>query len=118
MNKTHIEYREKLQRLSQQLGNKLPEPMKAFASLHKASIADGTLNSKTKELISLGIAITVRCEGCISYHVHDALKAGATAEEIVETIGVAILMGGGPAMVYGCEALEALEQFLTQDEAV
>ena len=92
--------------------------MKAFASLHKASIADGTLNSKTKELISLGIAITVRCEGCISYHVHDALKAGATAEEIVETIGVAILMGGGPAMVYGCEALEALEQFLTQDEAV
>ena len=92
--------------------------MKAFASLHKASIADGALSSKTKELISLGIAITVRCEGCISYHVHDALKAGATAEEIVETIGVAILMGGGPAMVYGCEALEALEQFLTQDEAV
>ena len=76
------------------------------------------MSSKTKELISLGIAITVRCEGCISYHVHDALKAGATAEEIVETIGVAILMGGGPAMVYGCEALEALEQFLTQDEAV
>ena len=59
----------------------------------------------------MGIAITVRCDGCIAFHVHDALKSGATPNEIVETIGVAVLMGGGPAVVYGCEALEALQQF-------
>ena len=115
MEQDHVEYRKKLQQLSKQLATKLPDPMHAFSNLHKTTIADGALTSKTKELIALGIAITVRCEGCISYHVSDALHAGASAEEIVETIGVAILMGGGPAMVYGCEALEALEQFLAED---
>jgi AhpD family alkylhydroperoxidase len=58
-------------------------------------------------------SIAARCDGCIAYHVHDALKAGATRKEIVETIGVAVLMGGGPATVYGAEAFEALNQFET-----
>ncbi len=95
-----------------QLGQKLPETMTAFGELHKSSIEDGALSSKVKEMIALGIAITIRCEGCIAFHVRDAIKAGATPEEIAETVGVAVLMGGGPSVVYGCEALEALEQFM------
>jgi len=63
---------------------------------------------------ALGIGIAARCDGCIAYHVHDALRAGATRKEIVETIGVAIMMGGGPATMYGAQAFEALEQFETQ----
>jgi len=101
-----------LTKLMGELGAKIPATLKGFNDLHKASIADGSLPSKTKELIALGIAITVRCDGCIAFHVHDALTAGATSEEIMETIGVAILMGGGPALVYGCEAMEALSQFV------
>ena len=101
-----------LTRLMEELGTNIPETMKAFNELHKASIAKGTLTTKTKELIALGIAITVRCDGCIAFHVHDALKAGASSQEILETIGVAILMGGGPAVVYGSEAMEALSQFI------
>lgn len=89
----------------------LPETMSAFSDLHKASTADGALSSKIKELIALSIGITLRCDGCISFHIKDALKAGASKKEIVETIGVAVLMGGGPSVMYGCEALEALEQF-------
>jgi len=95
-----------------ELGKKIPYTMEGFNKLHKASIANRALTSTTKELIALGIAITVRCDGCIAFHVHDALKSGATPEEITETIGVAILMGGGPALMYGCEALEALNQFM------
>ena len=72
---------------------------------------DGALEKKAKELIALGIGIAVRCDGCISYHINDALKAGASRREIIETISVAVMMGGGPSMVYGCEALEALDQF-------
>ncbi|MDO6442035.1 MULTISPECIES: carboxymuconolactone decarboxylase family protein [unclassified Marinobacter] len=94
------------------LGAAIPDVMEGFGALHKASIADGALDSKTKELIALGIAITVRCDGCISFHVHDALTAGATREEIAETVSVAILMGGGPSMVYGIEAMQATEQFM------
>jgi AhpD family alkylhydroperoxidase len=101
-----------LTKLMQELGTKIPETMKGFNDLHKASTAEGALPSKTKELIALGIAIAVRCDGCIAFHVHDALMAGSTSEEILETIGVALLMGGGPALVYGCEAMEALEQFV------
>ncbi len=95
-----------------QLGKKLPETMKAFSELHEASVSDGALSSMEKELIALGIAITIRCEGCIAFHVRDAIQAGATPEQIAETVGVAVLMGGGPSVVYGCEALEALEQFM------
>jgi len=100
-----------LNKAMKKLGTRIPESMKGFADLHKASIAKGALTSKTKELIALGIAITVRCDGCIAYHVHDSLQAGASSEEIMETIGIAIMMGGGPSVVYGCEAMEALDQF-------
>ena len=93
------------------LGTVLPEIMGPFSNLHHASGSDGALTGKTKELIALGIAICVRCEGCIAAHVHDAIEQGATRAEIAETVGVAILMGGGPSVVYGCEAMQALEEF-------
>ncbi|UCE04123.1 MAG: carboxymuconolactone decarboxylase family protein [Candidatus Latescibacterota bacterium] len=87
--------------------------MAAYAQLHRAATAPGALETKSKELIALGISIAIRCDGCIAYHVRDALRAGATRDEIVETIGVSVLMGGGPAVMYGAEALAALEQFET-----
>ena len=111
MNKRYPEHYEHIQSLMGKLGQEIPGTMGGFGRLHKAAVADGVLSTEVKELIALGIAITVRCDGCIAYHVHDALQAGATREEIYETIGVAILMGGGPSIMYGCEALEALEQF-------
>ena len=98
----------------EKLGVEMPSVMQGFAALHEASIKSGALDSKTKELIALGIAITVRCDGCISFHVHDALQAGANKEEIAETVSVAILMGGGPSVVYGVEAMQALSQFMEQ----
>lgn len=56
-------------------------------------------HQKAKELMALSIAVCVRCDGCIAYHVHDALEAGASRDEIAEAIGVAVLMGGGPSVV-------------------
>ena len=88
-----------------------PDVMKGFMELHSESMADGALPKKVKELIALGIAICIRCDGCIAFHIHDALKAGASHDEIACTIGVAILMGGGPSVVYGSQALDALKEF-------
>lgn len=101
-----------------QLGDSIPNTMAGFSRLHHAATnGKGTLDTKTKELIALGIAIAIRCEGCIAFHVHDALAAGASEQDILDTIGVAILMGGGPAVIYGCEAFEAMKQFeVTPDE--
>jgi len=109
--KNHPKNYEALVSSMRNLGADIPETMSAFSELHKSGTAEGALSKMTKELIALGIAITVRCDGCIAFHVSDALKAGASRAEIVETIGVAIMMGGGPSVVYGCEAFEALKQF-------
>ena len=94
------------------LGEAEPQVMQAFGALMSSTAGtDGALSVKVKELISLAIAITVRCDGCIAHHVKAVIKAGATRDELVETIGVAQLMGGGPSTVYGIEALEAYDQF-------
>jgi len=95
----------------EKLGIEIPEVMQNFGALHESAVKNGALDHKTKELIALGIAITVRCDGCISFHVHDAIEAGATEQEVAETVSVAILMGGGPSVVYGTEAMQAFEQF-------
>ena len=86
-------------------------PMAGFDRLSREALADRVLSKKSKELICLGIAISARSEDCILFHIHDAICAGARREEILETIEVAILMGGGPAVVYGAKALQALERF-------
>jgi AhpD family alkylhydroperoxidase len=88
-----------------------PDVMKGFMELHSETMADGALTRKEKELIALGIAICIRCDGCIAFHINDALKAGATHDEIADTIGVAILMGGRPSVLYGSHALDALKEF-------
>ena len=97
--------------LMKELGEDSPAMMSAFMRLHGATVKDGVLSTRIKELIARAIGINVRCDGCVAYHVHDAVAAGATREEVVETIGVAIMMGGGPSVIYGAEALEALDQF-------
>lgn len=103
--------RAQIQEQLDHLAQELPGVMGGFGQLHEGALADGALSTGTKELVALGIAIAVHCDGCIAYHVHDALEAGATREEILETIGVAVLMGGGPSAVYGADARRALEEY-------
>ena len=93
-----------------ELRKAMPEPAKGFGALARAAIAPGALDSKTKELIALAIGIAARCDGCLAFHAKAAAKYGATREEILETIAVAVYMGGGPSMIYGAEALEAFDQ--------
>lgn len=88
------------------------EMMKAFSSLHQTATKGGALDTKTKELMALAIGVATHCEGCIAYHLEAALDGGATREEVMETLGVAVLMGGGPAVIYSTKAAEALGQFL------
>jgi AhpD family alkylhydroperoxidase len=111
MNSHYPELHSRLQGLIASLAKEAQGPMSGYLTLHRQALADGALSRSHKELIALGIAIATHCENCIAYHVHDALHAGASRDEIVETIGVAVMMAGGPGAVYGAEALEALDQF-------
>jgi AhpD family alkylhydroperoxidase len=105
------EYRDELRAVSKELAGKIPEVYAGFRRLSGAAHGEGALSAKHKELQALAISIAVRCDGCISAHVHGAVKGGATAEEIAETIGVAISMGGGPSTVYGAHAWAAYRQY-------
>jgi AhpD family alkylhydroperoxidase len=85
--------------------------MKAFAGIAQAALAPKALDVKTKELIALAIGVAVRCDDCIGFHVKAALEQGATREEIAETLGMAIYMGAGPAVMYASHAIDAVDQF-------
>ncbi len=92
------------------LSQAAPGIMKAFNQLGEAAYKPGALDAKTKELVALGISIAVGCEGCVAYHTAGAVEKGAQRDEVVEAIGTAVYMGGGPAVVYGAKALEAFDQ--------
>jgi len=98
-----------------QLGQEMPGPLSGFARLHRKAMEDGTLARKVKEMMALAISIVVGCEGCIVYHLHDAIEAGATRAELLEAVGVGLLMGGGPGSIYAAHALEAITQFLPDE---
>ncbi len=90
----------------------IPETMKGFNQLAMSASADSVLDPKAKELIAIAIAIATRCDGCIAFHVKAALKYGATREEVAETCGMAVYMGGGPSMIYAAHTLDAYDQFV------
>jgi AhpD family alkylhydroperoxidase len=85
--------------------------MQAFGAIAQAATAAKALDEKTKELIALAIAVAVRCDDCIAFHVKAAVRQGASREEILEALGMAIYMGAGPAVMYAGHALEAFGQF-------
>ncbi len=112
MTTDYIEERKHLDERLAQLAQEIPGPMSGFARLHRKAVEDGALSAKVKEMMALAISIAVGCDGCIAYHVHDAVQAGATRQELLETIGLALLMGGGPGSIYAAHALDAIEQFI------
>jgi AhpD family alkylhydroperoxidase len=90
-----------------------PEVMKAFSGLAQAALAPKALDGKIKELIALAIAVSIHCDDCIGFHVKAALEHGASRDEVLETLGMAVYMGAGPSVMYANHALDAFEQFKT-----
>ncbi len=88
-----------------------PDVMKAFGALAMAAGAPKALDAKTKELIALAIGVATRCDDCIAFHTKAAVDHGATRDEVVETLGMAIYMGAGPSAMYASHALAAFTQF-------
>jgi AhpD family alkylhydroperoxidase len=115
MTTNYIEYHQHLEEGLARLGQDLTGPMSGFARLHRKSIEDGALSRKVKEMMAVAISIVVGCEGCIAYHVHDAVEAGSTRAELLEAVGVGLMMGGGPGSIYATHALEAIDQFLPKE---
>jgi AhpD family alkylhydroperoxidase len=88
-----------------------PDVMKGFGALAQAALKANALDTKTKELIALAIAVATRCDGCIGFHAEAAVRSGASRDEVMETMGMAIYMGAGPSVMYAAQAIEAYDQF-------
>jgi len=102
--------------LHRQLRRAVPEVYAGFGELHRSAFAPGALDTRTKELIAMAIAVVEGCDGCIASHAQAAAKAGATRQEAAEAIGVTFLMHGGPATIHGPRAYDAFCEFAPEEE--
>ena len=89
-----------------ELGKNHPKMLQAYGALEQAAAAEA-LDAKTRELIAIAVAITTRCESCICVHAAEAVKAGATEEEVAAALAMSIALNAGAAYTYSLRALEA-----------
>ncbi len=108
---SHPEIEQDAARMIAELFQALPDTAKAFGGLQQATFQEGALDVKTKELIALGIAIAQSCDGCMAWHNAALNRLGASTEEIAETCGVAVEMGGGIALYSAAKALAGYKEF-------
>jgi AhpD family alkylhydroperoxidase len=109
-------YRELTQSVSKNLAtlrSDMPDVMQGFGDLARAASREGALDKKTKELIALALGVAAHCDACIGFHVQTLVHLGTTKAELEEALGMAIYMGGGPALMYSANAIAAFEEFST-----
>ncbi|MDP3560096.1 MAG: carboxymuconolactone decarboxylase family protein [Legionellaceae bacterium] len=108
------EYKEITKDISEsvaKLRKEMPDLMNGFGALKKAATQAGALDVKTKELIALALGVAARCDGCIGFHAQALVQLKTSRAELLETLGMAIYMGGGPSLMYAADALQAFEEF-------
>ena len=106
--------KEKLQEIKKLIGTlqkDAPEEISAFLNFLQKAEKDSSISAKNKELINVALAVAAQCEWCIAFHTQNALKLGATKEELIEAGMQAVVMHGGPALMYMIPLLKAIEEF-------
>ena len=93
------------------LRKEIPDTMRGFSAMHNGAMQGGVLSELDKELLALAIGVSSRCDGCIGFHVKALIRLGVSREQLMETLGVCVYMGGGPALMYAAEAVRAYEEF-------
>jgi AhpD family alkylhydroperoxidase len=94
-----------------ELRKAIPDVYAGFLEMSKAAMQSGAVDTSIKELVAVAIGVVHGCDGCIASHARSAVRAGATKEQAAEIIGVAIMMAGGPATIYGARAYDAFAEF-------
>ncbi|HEY4082163.1 MAG TPA: carboxymuconolactone decarboxylase family protein [Burkholderiaceae bacterium] len=107
-----VGYKKELLSRVGQLGKLAPETVKGYQALSQAGDKTDLLGAKNRELIAVAVAVALRCDGCITVHSAQAVKLGATKEEIAEALGVAVAISAGAAVVYSARTLDAVDAHL------
>src|SRR3984893_5783713 len=110
-------YRQQLTLGIGKIANLSPDTIKGYQALSAAGQKTNLLGPKIRELISLAVAVTVRCDGCITVHTEAAARHGASRKEIPEALAVATAVNAGAALVYSARVLDAYEQVTQRQPA-
>ena len=100
-------YRQQIAAGIAEIAKTAPDLVRGYRMLATSRAKSGALDAKTRELVALAVAVTVRCDGCITTHVDQARKQGATADEITDALGIAVMVNAGAALVYSARTLDA-----------
>src|SRR5688572_11119844 len=101
------EYQQQLQQKISEIGRTNRELVKGYRELTNAGNATNLLGGKVRELIALAVAVSRQCDGCIITHTDAAIKQGATKEEIVEALSVAVAVNAGAALIFSSRVMDA-----------
>jgi len=105
---------EQVMELTRRLRREYPDETRAFLAFLQKAEAGKALSLHFKELINVALAVAAQCEWCIAFHVEQAVKAGATRDEVVEAGFMAVIMHGGPAYMFLTPLFDALDEFLPE----
>jgi len=103
------EYRQQLANTIAEIGKTAPELTRGYKMLVASRATTSALDAKTRELVALAVAVTLRCDGCITTHVELARKQGASLQEIVDALGIAVMVNAGAALVYSARTVDAFQ---------
>lgn len=103
------QYRDQLRARVAEIGDFSADTVKGYGTLSGAGARTGHLDPKTRELIALAAAVSLRCDGCIAVHTALARKLGTSKEELAEALGVAISVNAGAALVYSTRVFDAFD---------
>ena len=111
MIKSYAEITTEINRGIVKLRQGVPDAMAGFGAMARGALKAGVLSELQKELIALAIGVAGHCDGCIGFHVKSLVRLGAKREEVMEALGVAVYMGGGPSLMYAAQAVHAYDEF-------
>ena len=111
MSKSYVEITDSINRGIAELRKAAPDALSGFTAMARGAMKAGALSERHKELIALAIGVAGRCDGCIGFHAKALVRLGATREEVMETLAVAVYKGGGPSLMHAAEAVQAFDEF-------
>ncbi|MGE0859097.1 MAG: carboxymuconolactone decarboxylase family protein [Gammaproteobacteria bacterium] len=111
MGKSYVQITGDINKGIMKLREAQPDAMAGFAALAKGAMQGGALSETHKELIALAIGVAGHCDGCIGFHAKALARLKASRAELMETLAVAVYMGGGPSLMYATDAIAAFEEF-------
>jgi AhpD family alkylhydroperoxidase len=117
MGKSYTDVTADINRGIVKLRQSVPDAMNGFSAMAKGALKEGVLSAVQKELIALAIGVAGHCDGCIGFHAKSLVRAGATREQVMEALAVAVYMGGGPSLMYAADAVHAFDEFAAAAKA-